>query len=380
MAPPGSTSGDRVRFDKPLLKDLPNGKTPTTTLLFNESVDGIASGCKSPSDEILIAENGDYFFDDEPRLPFVCEKVLGKGHNAYVEKVQHTGTKEIFARKVITFRRGRFRARAQEDYGNEVDIIRNLQTHRHIIQLFAAYTTKPEGCLLLQPAADEGNLEDYLENYTDAAGPSSSWHNRRDEMTRVLEQAFGCLATGLVYIHQRGIRHKDIKPQNILIHQGFVIYTDFGAPKDTNKDGECTTEGLPDFLTRKYAPPEVIEHEKRNFAADVYSLGCVFIDVIFALSCFAVQEHVEEQSSFQIMDSVHAQLRSTDIPLKLLFLLETIILMTARDPAGRLDAKGVVLRVYGYGGSHAQTAERRTCPRQKCQQKHQANRQNSSHT
>jgi serine/threonine protein kinase len=334
MAPPGNTSspGEHVRFELP----------PSLT---NEPPGEELSSGNSLDDEILIEEDGDYFFDDEERLPFEYKKVLGKGLSAVVEKVQHTGTKEIFAKKAIRFPRGRKRVQAEDHYRNEVDIIRSLKSHRHVIQLFATYTTNREGCLLLQPATNEGNLEDYLENYSDAADSSNSRHPRRDEMTRVLEQAFGCLATGLAYIHRQGIRHKDIKPQNILIHEGFVIYTDFGISKDTNRDGECTTEGLPEFLTKKYSPPEVLENEKRNYAADVYSLGCVFIEMLSALGYSIDHEQEQGQHFSHVMDRIHAQLLSAEQPSKSCFLIETIVYMTSREPMNRPHAETLVTSI-----------------------------------
>lgn len=44
-----------------------------------------------------------------------------------------------------------------------------------------------------------------------------------------------------------------------------------------------TTEGLPDSLTRRYAAPEVLANEPRNRSADVFSLGCVYLEMLAAL-------------------------------------------------------------------------------------------------
>jgi serine/threonine protein kinase len=288
----------------------------------------------------LIEKDGDYVVDDENRLPFEHKKALGSGYSAVVDKVEDTRSNMVFARKVVKFRHGRFRKRTEELYRDEVDIIRRLKTHHHVIRLFATYKTKEGGSLLLQPVADEGNLEEYLGKYSEATvflDPTSI-----AMMTRVLKQAFGCLATGLAFIHERGIRHKDIKSSNILIYKGRIIYTDFGAAKDTIKDGECTTEGKPEFLTRKYCAPEVLEHDKRNYAADVYSLGCIFVDILFAMSPLVDHEQKPGQHFSDIMDDVHLELLSAKVPATLSFLSNLTVSMTMREPTKRPESPVIV--------------------------------------
>ena len=95
-------------------------------------------------------------------------------------------------------------------------------------------TSKREFVLILQPVADALDLARYLENIVDlqAVSPKDfekSDHNgRMDSMLATLDRAFGCLTTGLAFIHGQQVRHKDIKPHNILIHYSLVYYTDLG--------------------------------------------------------------------------------------------------------------------------------------------------------
>lgn len=103
-----------------------------------------------------------------------------------VQKVQHRRTKEIYARKTIKIPRGRRGRNAEERFQNEVAIIRALESHRHIIHLFATYKTKREGCLLLQPVADAGNLQEYLESYLDVRDDFKNQRPRFKEMTGIL--------------------------------------------------------------------------------------------------------------------------------------------------------------------------------------------------
>jgi serine/threonine protein kinase len=82
----------------------------------------------------------------------------------------------------------------------------------------------------------------------------------------------------------------DIKPQNILVRkrkdrQGifYKIYlTDFGIAHAYNQLQDVETEG-PTSFTRKYAAPEVVVQESRGFPADIFPLGCVFLELCSAL-------------------------------------------------------------------------------------------------
>jgi serine/threonine protein kinase len=304
------------------------------------------------SDDMLVEQDGDYVISDEERLPFEYKKALGKGWSAVVQKVQDTRTKETYANKVISFPRlkAKDRKQAEERYRNEVAIIRNLQFHRHVIEVFATYTTPRSGGLILRPAADQGDLKDFLDQYADAAEASVTHNADLKGMNEVLERAFGCLSSGLSYMHKKGIRHKDIKPGNILIHQGMVLYTDFGASKDTNADGQCTTEGKPESMTRRYCAPEVLEHDKRNFAADVFSLGCVFVEILLRMSHVTEHEDLGMDGYSGILDALHALLPSTKIPSKLSFLLDIALAMTARDPLARPESAEVVTGICYHAG------------------------------
>lgn len=60
----------------------------------------------------------------------------------------------------------------------------------------------------------------------------------------------GCLSGGLAYLHGQQIKHKDIKPANILVNNGSVLLMDFGLSTDFSNSGISTSYG-PTGLTRE---------------------------------------------------------------------------------------------------------------------------------
>ena len=73
------------------------------------------------------------------------------------------------------------------------------------------------------------------------------------------------------------IRHKDIKPENVVIdHFGLPILTDFGLSKHFETGHH--SDG-PTAKTLKYADPEAMSETTRDERSDIFSLGCVFLEM-----------------------------------------------------------------------------------------------------
>lgn len=102
-----------------------------------------------------------------------------------------------------------------------------------------------------------------------------------DRRIEILRGYFVCLSQALSYLHESGVRHKDIKPKNILIDEsGSVVLTDFGISRRFPKDKPHVTNDEWNF-TRKYASPEIMKDKRmpRDDPSDVFSLGCVFLEM-----------------------------------------------------------------------------------------------------
>jgi serine/threonine protein kinase len=97
---------------------------------------------------------------------------------------------------------------------------------------------------------------------------------------RSIRQFFGCITSGVEYLHRKSCRHKDIKPGNILIRRGVVYITDFGLAYDWTDKSKSKTEGLVGDRSINYMAPEIAAEEPRGSAADMWSLGCIFLDMI----------------------------------------------------------------------------------------------------
>jgi serine/threonine protein kinase len=94
----------------------------------------------------------------------------------------------------------------------------------------------------------------------------------------LLRTFFGCLSNGLQYLHDSKIRHRDVKPENILVKGANVLWTDFGISFDWEELGRSTTTA-DSAKSPMYCAPEVANCEPRNSSSDIWSLGCVFLEM-----------------------------------------------------------------------------------------------------
>lgn len=238
-------------------------------------------------------------------MPLKWIRKISDKTKASIDKYEAPGFafREAFIVKTI---RGTNSQKVRNMTANEVNNMRDLR-HPHISALLGTFDYQERLSILIFPAACcdlhqfMKQLSKDLQNFHEQSDPSHALHreaspssytstqdsttthtqhphdpdlithgqatneNRDDKpkawplllpferKLELLRRDFVCLSEALSYLHESGVRHKDIKPKNILIDEsGCVVLTDFGISRRFPKDKPHVTNSEWNF-TRKYA-------------------------------------------------------------------------------------------------------------------------------
>src|SRR5689334_2217417 len=197
---------------------------------------------------------------------YTLERELGQGGMATVYLARDVRHNRHVAIKVmhaeLALRIG------AERFLKEIETTANLQ-HPNILPLF-----------------DSGRVEGtvfYVMPYV--AGESLRDRLNRETQLPVADaiKIAGEIAAGLDYAHSHGVIHRDIKPDNVLFHDGRALVADFGIALARSRGSDQTrmtrsgvSLGTPEYMS----PEQAAGHQNLDQRTDVYALGVVLYEML----------------------------------------------------------------------------------------------------
>lgn len=144
------------------------------------------------------------------------------------------------------------------------------------------------------------------------------------------------IAHGLAAAHAQGVIHRDVKPGNVMLHDGGtrVRLADFGLARITFDNSELTSHGQ--YVgTPAYMPPEQLRGGKVDARADLFSLGCVIYYMLVGYSPF--QGKTQGETIHRILGEECKPLHEID-PTVPPFLSELVSRLLKGDPDQRYQS------------------------------------------
>jgi serine/threonine protein kinase len=245
-------------------------------------------------------------FKPSEQVPLEEGRCLGYGSMGPVYETTIRGHAFAWKRRYCRYRIG-------DAERKELEILKKV-SHHHIIRLVGSYTYQQFLGLLLYPVAfyDLATLLEDMEAVVDedtAMMPSQyerlkrfcdtdlRFHDPEDQarygfdynrqfigdfLKPFILSKIGCVISAVECLHSQRIRHKDLKPSNILISREGLWLTDFGTATDFSQQTISVTENG-ERGTPKYFAPETAAYQPSGRAADIFSLGCVVLEMYMAV-------------------------------------------------------------------------------------------------
>src|SRR5829696_6517452 len=219
-----------------------------------------------------------------------------------------------------------------ERFRREIELAAQLH-HPHIVPLLSA--------------GESGNILYYTMPFIEGESLRSALRKRGrlavGEVARVLHDVVDALA----YAHARGVVHRDIKPDNVLLSGKHAVVTDFGVAKALGSalvhhtTSGVTTAGVA-IGTPAYMAPEQAVGDPTDHRADLYAWGMMAYELLAGEHPFAEKKTQRQLVAAQVAETpAPLDERQPGLPPGLRALVTACL---AKDPSDRpADASAVLV-------------------------------------
>jgi serine/threonine protein kinase len=226
-------------------------------------------------------KGGDHISD------YIIERALGEGGMGEVYLARHTVLDQQVAIKILDPEVAR-KSGVRERFIQEANIQAKLK-HPNIVQVLTATKTDGGTPALIMEYVDGKSLAEVLE--LRGALPV-------EDALKVMQQVLSAVG----YAHKQGVIHRDLKPSNVMVMaSGEVKVTDFGIAKVLGS-AKLTRTGTAMGSAHYMSPEQIRRPEAVDARSDVYSLGCVFYEVLTGRPPFGDGSVSGTESDFEIKE------------------------------------------------------------------------------
>jgi serine/threonine-protein kinase len=185
-------------------------------------------------------------------------------------------------------------------YRNEIDIAVRLE-HPGLQQLLS----EPNAPFMVFAYVEGESLCSYVKRHQPLP---------IDEVLRIGAR----LADTLQYVHDQGIVHRDVKPENVIIGpDGRITLMDFGIALRQASRGLTLSHLTHAVGTRGYMAPEQVRGERGDARTDVYALGVVLYELLTGAIPYPADEALEAMRKKVETDPPLVRRSRPDAPLQL---------------------------------------------------------------
>ena len=207
---------------------------------------------------------GDYIFSG---------KKIGKGAFSVIYKGTHKTTGKVYAIKEISYEN---LSKIKNTIKREFTVMKKLD-HPNIIKLHEVFfDSENKNVYLVLDYYEKGDLFNFLKG--------------KPLKEKYAKKYMRQLASGLQYLHENSIIHRDLKLKNILVtNSNDIVISDFGFARDGDSNTMFDTLcGSP-----MYMAPEIMTNKTYDNKSDLWSVGVIMYELLFGTTPYHAKNLIQ---------------------------------------------------------------------------------------